>query len=51
MTPAMLQRARNSAAEAGVDNIDFRHGYGVALRVLLRFAGARGGGAVVSRGG
>jgi SAM-dependent methyltransferase len=33
MTPAMLAKARSSAAEAGVRNVDFREGFGEALPV------------------
>ena len=33
MTPAMLERARASAAEGGFSNVEFRHGYGEALPV------------------
>ena|SRR5688572_28868596 len=34
MTPAMLKKARQAALEAGLDNIEFREGYGEALPVL-----------------
>ncbi|HET9985882.1 MAG TPA: methyltransferase domain-containing protein [Longimicrobiales bacterium] len=33
MTPAMLEKARRSAAEAGVGNVEFRGGYAEALPV------------------
>jgi SAM-dependent methyltransferase len=33
MTPAMLRKARAAAAEAGIDNVSFREGYGEALPV------------------
>jgi SAM-dependent methyltransferase len=33
MTPAMLEKARRSAAEAGVENVEIREGYGEALPV------------------
>ena len=33
MTPAMLQRARSSAAEGGFTNVEFRQGFGEALPV------------------
>ncbi len=33
MTPAMLEKARASAAEAGLTNVEFRQGYGEALPV------------------
>jgi arsenite methyltransferase len=33
MTPAMLERARTSAAETGVTNVDFRHGLAESLPV------------------
>jgi SAM-dependent methyltransferase len=33
MTPAMLEKARAAAAEAGLANVAFRHGYGEALPV------------------
>jgi arsenite methyltransferase len=33
MTPAMLAKARTSAAEAGMTNVDFREGFGEALPV------------------
>ena len=33
MTPAMLARARTSAADAGLNNIEFREGFGEALPV------------------
>jgi ubiquinone/menaquinone biosynthesis C-methylase UbiE len=33
MTPAMLAKARTSAAEACVTNVDFREGFGEALPV------------------
>ncbi len=31
MTPAMLQKARQGAAEAGIEQVEFREGYGEAL--------------------
>ncbi|GIV97079.1 MAG: hypothetical protein KatS3mg057_1736 [Herpetosiphonaceae bacterium] len=34
MTPAMLEKARRSAAEAGIMNAEFREGYAEALPVL-----------------
>jgi SAM-dependent methyltransferase len=34
MTPAMLDKARRAAGEAGLDNVEFREGYGEALPVL-----------------
>jgi SAM-dependent methyltransferase len=34
MTPAMLEKARGAAAEAGVDNVEFREGYAEALPVV-----------------
>jgi SAM-dependent methyltransferase len=33
MTPAMLDKARRAAAEAGLDNVQFREGYAEALPV------------------
>ena len=33
MTPAMLEKARASAAEAGLDNVEFRHGFAEELPV------------------
>lgn len=33
MTPAMLNKARRAAAEAGLDNVSFRQGYGEDLPV------------------
>jgi arsenite methyltransferase len=33
MTPAMLDKARRAAGEAGMDNAEFRQGYGEALPV------------------
>ncbi|TEU13467.1 MAG: methyltransferase domain-containing protein [Anaerolineales bacterium] len=33
MTPEMLKKARDAAAEAGLDNVEFREGYGEALPV------------------
>jgi len=33
MTPAMLDKARTSAAEAGLTNVEFREGFGEALPV------------------
>lgn len=33
MTPAMLERARDSAAEAGIDNIEFRQGFAEEMPV------------------
>ncbi len=33
MTPAMLEKARRSAVEAGLNNVEFRQGYGEALPV------------------
>src|SRR5438105_10025857 len=33
MTPAMLEKARVSAAEAGLDNVEFCHGFAEELRV------------------
>jgi arsenite methyltransferase len=33
MTPAMLAKARRAAAEAGLNNVEFREGYGEALPV------------------
>jgi arsenite methyltransferase len=38
MTPAMLEKAREGAAEAGLDNVEFRHGYGEALPVTEGWA-------------
>jgi SAM-dependent methyltransferase len=34
MTPAMLNKARQAALEAGLDHVEFREGYGEALPVL-----------------
>jgi ubiquinone/menaquinone biosynthesis C-methylase UbiE len=31
MTPEMVKKARNAAAEAGLDNIEFHEGHGEAL--------------------
>jgi SAM-dependent methyltransferase len=33
MTPAMLDKSRHAAVEAGLDNVEFREGYGEALPV------------------
>jgi SAM-dependent methyltransferase len=33
MTPAMLDKARSAAVEAGVGNVEFRHGYAESLPV------------------
>jgi arsenite methyltransferase len=33
MTPAMLSKSRQAAREAGLDNVDFREGFGEALPV------------------
>jgi arsenite methyltransferase len=33
MTPSMLAKAGKAAAEAGLDNVEFRHGYGEELPV------------------
>jgi arsenite methyltransferase len=33
MTPAMLEKARGSASQAGLTNVEFRQGYGEALPV------------------
>ena len=33
MTPAMLEKARRAAVEAGLSNVEFREGYGEALPV------------------
>jgi arsenite methyltransferase len=33
MTPSMLAKAGKAAAEAGLDNVEFRHGYGEQLPV------------------
>jgi SAM-dependent methyltransferase len=33
MTPAMLEKARDAAAEAGLTNVEFREGFGEALPV------------------
>jgi arsenite methyltransferase len=33
MTPSMLAKARRAATEAGLDNVEFREGYGEALPV------------------
>src|SRR5688572_7212937 len=38
MTPAMLERARESAAEAGLDNVAFREGVGEALPIADEWA-------------
>lgn len=38
MTPAMLQKARRSAVEAGSDNVEFRQGYAEALPVADEWA-------------
>ncbi len=34
MTPAMLDKARSAAVEAGMSNVEFRHGYAESLPVL-----------------
>jgi ubiquinone/menaquinone biosynthesis C-methylase UbiE len=34
MTPAMLIKARQAAAEGGLNNVEFREGFGEALPVL-----------------
>jgi arsenite methyltransferase len=34
MTPAMLAKARQSGREAGLNNVEFREGFGEALPVL-----------------
>ncbi len=39
MTPAMLDKARSAAAEAGLANVKFRHGYAEALPVPDGWAG------------
>jgi SAM-dependent methyltransferase len=33
MTPAMLEKARSAAQEAGISNVEFRHGYAETLPV------------------
>jgi arsenite methyltransferase len=33
MTPAMLEKARHAAAEPGITNVEFQHGYGESLPV------------------
>jgi arsenite methyltransferase len=38
MTPAMLEKARRNAMEAGLDNVSFREGYGEALPVYSGWA-------------
>ncbi len=38
MTPAMLAKARQAADEAGLDNVEFREGFGEALPVLNGWA-------------
>jgi arsenite methyltransferase len=38
MTPAMLNKARRNAAEAGLANVEFREGYGEALPVPTAWA-------------
>ena len=38
MTPAMLRKARQAAAEAGLDNVKFREGYGEELPVADEWA-------------
>ena len=38
MTPAMLDKARRAAAEAGFDNVEFREGYGEDLPVAAGWA-------------
>src|SRR5262245_39835920 len=38
MTPAMLEKARRNATEAGFDNVTFREGYGEALPVYSGWA-------------
>jgi arsenite methyltransferase len=38
MTPEMLEKARRSAAEAGLTNVGFREGYGEALPVYSDWA-------------
>lgn len=38
MTPAMLEKARRSAFEAGYTNVEFRQGYGEALPVAEAWA-------------
>jgi arsenite methyltransferase len=38
MTPAMLEKARRSATEAGFDNVDFRQGYAEELPVESAWA-------------
>lgn len=36
MTEAMLARAREGAEQAGLENVDVRHGYAEALRRMIR---------------
>lgn len=38
MTPAMLAKARRAAQEAGLQNVDFREGFGEALPVFNNWA-------------
>ncbi|MCG3209732.1 MAG: Arsenite methyltransferase [Anaerolineae bacterium] len=38
MTPAMLAKARRAARETGLDNVEFREGYGEALPALNGWA-------------
>ncbi len=38
MTPAMLSKARRAGQEAGLDNVEFREGFGEALPVLDAWA-------------
>ena len=38
MTPAMLTKARRAAQEAGMDNVEFREGYGETLPALNGWA-------------
>ncbi|MDT8305721.1 MAG: methyltransferase domain-containing protein [Anaerolineae bacterium] len=38
MTPAMLAKARRAAQEAGLQNVDFREGFGEALPVFSSWA-------------
>ncbi|MDQ3792814.1 MAG: methyltransferase domain-containing protein, partial [Actinomycetota bacterium] len=38
MTPAMLEKARRNAMEAGLSNVTFREGYGEALPVYSDWA-------------
>ena len=33
MTPAMIEKARNAAQEAGMSNVEFRHGYAETLPI------------------